>query len=511
MLKYPRAAALDGVSGNMRIALAATAVGALALTALAWPQTGLAGGMLPPPTCEPNGTVTTTDTLVPPAPCVLPLQIRKTATTSYDRVFDWKIDKWAKSKIVAPEKGKKSAVAEYHVDVTKELTAKRNFEVRGEIAILNPNNFALRRVEITDYLPGAKCDIRRLAQPVPTGIVPVEEADGLPPGLTNLVYRCVFTKPPGKRVVNTAIVRWGPGDDYAKAYAPVDFREATVTDHFATADVFDRLDKDDPEPLARNLDRSKHFTYRVLLSTPKKGCEVHVNTAKVFSRDGAVNGEVPNGETLNGAVPHPALVQSDAASIRVQACDELPAAVLPKAADPKGSDPKKPADPVKPASVLQVSKWTTHRRVRVGDTVTWFIKVTNRGKTPLANVKVIDRLPKQFRPVAEPNLAPFDLDGRRVTATFKWIDAGASKRLRIDTVVVGKPVLTPLLRKSARTMSPAARTRYLTHLRRGIACNIAIALAKGVEPDKDAACVRILRTAPPPPVESQPVEELAPA
>lgn len=506
MLKYPRAAALDGVSGGWRLTLAATAVGTVALAALAWPQTGLAGGAPPPPViCEPNGEVpNATLALVPLPPCILPLQIRKTAETSYDRFFDWQIDKWAKSKIVAPEKGKKSAVAEYHVDVTKELAAKRNFEVRGEIAILNPNIFALRRVEISDYLPGAKCDIRRIVQPVPVAVVPTDEADGLPPGLTNLAYRCVFGKHPGKRLVNTAIVRWGPGDAYAKAYAPVDFRDATVTDHFATADVFDRLDKGAPKLLARDLDRSKHFTYRAHLSTPKKGCEVHVNTAKVFSRDGVLNGEA-----LNGAARLPGHVQSDEASIRVQACDELPTAVLPKTVGPKG-DPKTPADPAKPASVLHVSKWASHKRVRVGDTVTWIIKVKNTGKTPLANVKVIDRLPKHFKPVAEPTLAPFALNGHKVTATFKWIDAGASKRVRIDTVVVGKPVLTPLLRKAARSMNGAARIRYLANLRKGIACNIAIALVKGVKPAKDVACVKILRKAPPPPMVSEPVENLAP-
>jgi uncharacterized repeat protein (TIGR01451 family) len=309
--------------------------------------------------------------------------------------------------------------------------------------------------------------------------------------------------------VNTAIVRWGPGDAYAKAYAPVDFAKAEVTDHFATADVFDKLDKGEPKPLALGLDRSRHFTYRVHFSPPKKGCETHFNVAKLISRDGLPNGEVPNGQALT--IDLPGEVRFDAASIKVQVCDELPAAVLPKAGTPKASDPKKPADPPKAVSVLRVSKWTAHRRVRVGDTVTWFIRVTNTGKTPLSNVKVIDRLPKQFKPVAEPGLAPLSLHGQRVIATFKWIDAGASKRLRIDTLVVGKPVLTPLLRKAARSMNGAARVRFLAQFRKGIACNIAIALAKGVEPDKDGACVKVLPAVQAPVPVSQPVESLTPA
>jgi uncharacterized repeat protein (TIGR01451 family) len=81
------------------------------------------------------------------------LTVEKTADTSYDRTFDWTIDKSVNPETADLFDGQ-TADFDYNIDVTKSAPSDSNFAVSGDITITNPADIAADISDITDTISG---------------------------------------------------------------------------------------------------------------------------------------------------------------------------------------------------------------------------------------------------------------------------------------------------------------------------------------------------------------------
>ena len=158
--------------------------------------------------------------------------------------------------------------------------------------------------------------------------------------------------------------------------------------------------------------------------------------------------------------------------------------------NPKGPVVKDP----KGSGKLVVIKRAGAKRVQVGDTVIWTIRVANRGRADPSNVVLTDRLPRHLRVISNakaPLAKGTKRNNRLVRVSVGDLLVGQSVTIRVATRVVAKPALTPqVMRATAK-----ARDRNIQRLRarRGVACNLVIATADNARNRGAVSCIRLTR------------------
>ena len=475
-----------------------------------------------------------------PAPTpYLPLQITKTADPAYTVVNTWDVDKWSSPR-AGWDKKDQSVAVDYSVKVTRR-SRKTKIEVTGFITVKNPNQVAFR-YEVGDTLPNGECRLEPLAPPTPAAagqiVSPLPTVAG--GGEATWFYACALDAIPKDPIYNTGWVRFAPEGlgplvvtpadatsagnvpttlpGYAKVEVEVDFAKALVNVVNPAVKVIDTLDGDQTRLLDDALTSSKTFTYKRYLSfwRVKKICRTWHNVAKITPAQPA---------------PVPAIVQQDEAAPDLAAdwskTAESWVKICPPPPPDKGEDPAPPkvevspgpgdtkSDPVEPKPVdnpkgpvikdnaskgrLLVSKSASVRTARVGDLVSWTIRVTNAGSAELYGVKVTDLLPKHLV------LAPTSLakGGKGTVFTVGDLAPGASEVIEVTTRVAGRPVPTSGAVTAARRIATAKdRDAALRRLRKGLVCNVVKATARKAGSDADIACIRIVRQPVPVPAET---------
>ena len=166
-----------------------------------------------------------------------PPVVTTTVEASYDRLFEWDIDKSVDdTDVEVDENGR--ATFSYLVEAVPAGFADSGWELSGSITVENPNTFTdgAITVDVTDTTDvGGLCTVEGVATAVT-----------VPPGATQTFdYSCTFTEEPDYEGTNTATVTWAaPGGDAAEVTetVPVTFTQDVVTD--LTVEVWD--DKTDP-------------------------------------------------------------------------------------------------------------------------------------------------------------------------------------------------------------------------------------------------------------------------
>lgn len=167
------------------------------------------------------------------------LTVKKTATTSYDRDYDWTITKGVDGESKKYD-ADGTASFDYDVVVTPGAPQDSDFKVQGVITVSNPNTAAFAGVSLTDKLDGEACTITNLdgsafTQPfsIPAGgTVEVKYVCDLPDGSSDAAG------------TNEATATWQAGDYYgtdgsASGAAGYDFADAKVTTTDETVTVTD--------------------------------------------------------------------------------------------------------------------------------------------------------------------------------------------------------------------------------------------------------------------------------
>ncbi|MEE6287517.1 hypothetical protein V2J52_07615 [Georgenia sp. MJ173] len=204
-----------------------------------------------------------------------PLVVTKSADATYDRLYEWDIDKSVDdTDIEVDENGQ--ATFTYTVDAVAEGFTDSGWEMTGTITVQNPNEYDSGSItvdvaDVTDV--GATCTV--------DGGTDLTVAPGATEELT---YSCTFDEEPDYTGSNTATVTWTNADgdvDGASDTVPVEFVADVVTDE--TIEVWD--DKTDPaNPVllgaATWSDESSHqFSYDVVHQGVGGQCLEFTNTA----------------------------------------------------------------------------------------------------------------------------------------------------------------------------------------------------------------------------------------
>ena len=193
------------------------------------------------------------------------LSVSKTVDVTFDRDYDWSIDK----KVDATQKKVNSATGDvdfnYTVDVSAGEPIDTNFKASGNITLTNPNSIAIKGVALTDQLEGATCVIKDAQGKTVTDSITV------PSGGSNFSYTCEMPKETSATSAgtNTVTATWTKVDYFgtsgtAKGDATYDFSKVTPTVTDASITVTD--DKFDLTTIeggnAVSVDQSpKSFTY----------------------------------------------------------------------------------------------------------------------------------------------------------------------------------------------------------------------------------------------------------
>ncbi|MGN0062704.1 MAG: VWA domain-containing protein [Nocardioides sp.] len=211
-------------------------------------------------------------------PSYADLTVTKTATPSYDRTYDWTIDKgvdhaWEE----VPDGGK--ARFSYTVDVTPSAPRDSGFAVKGAITLTNPNDVTVRGVDIADQLNGATCSVSGGS----TGrTVPAK-------GRLEVTYTCLDAAGSATaKGTNQVTVTWDkdavPGTTgSAVASADYDYANAAVTVSNETAVVTDThldLDGTGADGVTVNAaDGPRTFRYSLEFDSPAGKCTTYDNVA----------------------------------------------------------------------------------------------------------------------------------------------------------------------------------------------------------------------------------------
>jgi len=215
---------------------------------------------------------------------VLAPEVEKTAQASYDRLYEWDIEKDVdETRLIAdPETG--TATFTYTVNAIPLDYVDSGWTMSGQITVTNPNS------EDIDALTATVTDLADVG-----GECTVTGGEDLllaPGDSVTLDYTCTFEEEPDYSGTNTATADWtGPAQTggSAEGTVPVTFEEGTVTD--LTVEVWD--DQTDPEgdPVylgeAIWTDPDTHeFTYDLALAGVPGECVDYTNTAWVELADG---------------------------------------------------------------------------------------------------------------------------------------------------------------------------------------------------------------------------------
>ncbi|MGL3804483.1 prealbumin-like fold domain-containing protein [Paeniglutamicibacter sp. R2-26] len=212
------------------------------------------------------------------------LKVTKTAKASYDRDYDWTIDK-----SVAPGRQTvNSATANvpftYGVLVKAGEPKDSNFKVTGTITVENPNQSALNAVTLADSLPGATCSISTAGGNTVNGPI------SIPSGTSTFDYTCAMPAGTNGKTTgtNTATATWNKASYFgtsgqAQGTAGFDFSKVTptVTDDKVTV-TDDKIDLSNlPGGNVVTVAQSpKTFTYNLTWPGVVGECTEYTNNAK---------------------------------------------------------------------------------------------------------------------------------------------------------------------------------------------------------------------------------------
>lgn len=269
----------DGVAGSFDWADGAQQV------SYTWTTSGVPGQCT---TYDNTATVTSTGQTASESVqvCVeAPLEVAKTATGSFDRDYDWSLDKVAVDDAASVPEGEDHRFP-YRVTATPDGYTDSGFEAHGTITVTNPNEYAAGGISATvsdelSGITGARCTV-------------TDPAVDLAPGATvTLDYDCTLAPTAADYVgENVATAVWTP----APLHVPAQAGDPT------TASV-------DSEPVAVSLALDQHtdFTVEVVddpqgavgpdvLGTARWGAEPGTATAgesTVFEYDGPLRAGAP--------------------------------------------------------------------------------------------------------------------------------------------------------------------------------------------------------------------------
>lgn len=209
------------------------------------------------------------------------LEVTQDVTASFDRDYDWKIEKDA-DKASFNVEGDGKVTAGYKVAATKIGHTDSGWQLGGTIAVHNPNDFGsiTANVEDTLDLDGVQCTIADGKD--------VEIAAG---DTMELSYGCdvaagVDESDYTGAITNTATATWGEGRSASSGPVAVDFKMATETDNHITV-TDDRYTGNGHVLGAVTLDESpKTFSYDVDWEAAAGKCTTFTNTAVI---DGDAN------------------------------------------------------------------------------------------------------------------------------------------------------------------------------------------------------------------------------
>lgn len=438
-------------------------------------------------------------------PVVAPV-VSKTAFSQVNREIRWRVRKSADASKAGWDPKDGSVAVRYGVRVTRSLGAPEAPVVYGAVRIQNPNEVPISITEVEDLLPDASCSRYVPSAPL---VVPAG-------GEQFVSYSCALSEVPGGTLTNTARVYWsydGEAGEAVQATADVDFSDPRVQVYGEMAvRVTDTMSGAKTRVLAEAMETSKTFTYtRYLRATDK--CRWFGNTARLVVDGGAAEQQL---QPAPGPAPEFEVIASDDAGVKI--CPPPPPPVKPDPTDPKappvvvidngnGSTPTKvptkttdnPKGPVIDSPVskgrLVVSKRADSRRVRVGDVVTWTIRVRNAGKADLKDVVLVDRLPAHLRAVdtTATGTAKARQRARVIKVTVGDLLVGQSTTVRVATKVVARPRMTRrVAREASRIRSKQVRVRTLRRARLGVVCNTAFAKAQATRARAGVGCIRVL-------------------
>jgi uncharacterized repeat protein (TIGR01451 family) len=379
------------------------------------------------------------------------LDVSKTAVPTFDRSYDWTIDKSVVGDAKTTTTGDK-ATFNYKVDVVKSAATDSNFKVSGTISVFNPFKYT-SYVIIKDDILG-RTDETCVVEGAENGLWT------LPQGNTPFSYVCTLpTKMDG---INRVTIEW-PQEQFGPAMAPMPvgpidtfdapfaFGEPVSTKN-NSVDVSDAFNgAAAPGTLldgGNDITASQIFTYSRTVDVPASGCTTFPNIAYVISPDG--------------------LNKNDNAS--VEACRQAPPASNPPASGSTTPQPNPVSavlgTVVAPKAKLSVSK-TGPRAATAGQIVTYTIRVKNTGKANATAVVLRDLLPNGY-----------SLAKKIKGASFK----AGSLRWTFGTLAPGRTKTVKASFRIDRTIG-------------GRRCNVAAASARGVAVVRDTACTRIAAVA----------------
>ncbi|GAA1405771.1 hypothetical protein GCM10009614_04170 [Glutamicibacter uratoxydans] len=219
------------------------------------------------------------------------LTLTKSAIPSFDRDYDWEIEKkLAEGQDSTIKSSSESVDVDYDVVVTPSAAQDANFKVKGTITVTNPNDTAMSGVTLADQIGGTNCVIS-------TGSGPISNPISVPSGSTEYTYSCDM--PDGTTATssgtNNVTATWDEDayygtDGSADASAPYDFSDATptVTDEEVTI-TDDKLDLSGIEGgnIVNATDGPRTFHYTIEWTGEAGKCLTeNRNTATLSSDDG---------------------------------------------------------------------------------------------------------------------------------------------------------------------------------------------------------------------------------
>ncbi|OIH84555.1 hypothetical protein BLJ79_10440 [Arthrobacter sp. UCD-GKA] len=212
------------------------------------------------------------------------LDVSKDATATFDRDYDWKIEKQVDETDFNVD-GEGKVAANYTVTATQDEHTDSGWILGGTITVHNPNDFGSITADVTDALniEGITCSVADGAD--------VQIAAG---ETATLNYTCDVAAGVDEAkysgfIKNTATATWGDGRTASSNPIDVDFTLDRATD--ASVNVYDDLTNPDAEPVklgTATLDGENVFgPYRVELQGKAGKCTTFTNTAVLKEKAGS--------------------------------------------------------------------------------------------------------------------------------------------------------------------------------------------------------------------------------
>jgi uncharacterized repeat protein (TIGR01451 family) len=364
----------------------------------------------------------------------LEVEVTKTAEASFDRSFDWKIEKKVDKTSVTTTEA--ATTLNYTVQVTKGEPIDSNARVSGVITIYNPED-TVEDFRITDDILGRDDETCTVAGGY----------DGYwaVPAMSTATFDYSCSLPTKADGVNRVTVSWSGDKKYESFEAPFAFGAPSTVKN-ASVDVTDAFNgaaagllKNEDGTTADDITESATFTYSRIVDL-SVGCTPFANIARISSAD-----ELSKSATASSEV-----------------CRELPPVAPPGIQQQTQQTAVVAGAPVAPKAVLRVDK-SGPRTATAGLIVTYTIKVRNVGQGRATSVTLRDLVPNGYSLARRTGGA--SLAAGRVVWTLGVLAPGASRTVRasflIDRSVVGRR------------------------------CNVAVVTASGLADVRDNACTRV--------------------